>query len=179
MALVLDRQIPALISAERVDEIATACRLAEEFGWDWALVGASAAQLVLDHLAEASVPVLLGPPGNYLYKDDAPDATLSLSADMARRGIPFALVSGDDESAPHVTLVERAQRAVRSGLSPERALRAITIDAARIMRIDNRVGSVEAGKDADLVLYDGDPFSYATRVEAVLVNGKVAYRRRD
>jgi imidazolonepropionase-like amidohydrolase len=179
LALVLNKQIPVLISAERVDEIATARRLAEEFGWVWALVGASAAHLVLEHLAEASVPVLLGPPGNYAYKDDASETTLSLPADMARRGIPFALVSGDDEAAPHVTLVERAQRAVRNGLSAERALRAITIDAARILRIDDRVGSVEAGKDADLVLYDGDPFSYATRVEAVLVNGKVAYQRRD
>ena len=179
LALVLDKEIPALISAERVDEIATARRLAEEFGLEWALVGASAAHLVLEHLAEASVPVLLGPPGKYLYKDDAPNTTLSLPADMARRGIPFALVSGDDEAAPHITLVELAHRAVRSGLSPERALRAITIEAARILRIDGRVGSVEAGKDADLVLYDGDPFAYATRVEAVLVNGQVAYRRKD
>jgi imidazolonepropionase-like amidohydrolase len=179
LAAVLNKEIPALISAERVDEIATARRLAEEFGMDWALVGASAAHLLLEHLAEASVPVLLGPPGTYVYKEGAEDTTLSLPVDMARRGIPFALVSGDDEAAPHVSLVERAQRAVRNGLSSDRALRAITIDAARILRVDDRVGSVEKGKDADLVLYDGDPFSYTTRIEAVLVNGKVAYRRRD
>jgi imidazolonepropionase-like amidohydrolase len=179
LALVLEREIPALISAERVDEIATARRIAEEFGWDWVLVGASSAQLVLDHLAEASVPVLLGPPGDYVYDKDAPSVTLSLPAELSRRNMRFALVSGDDEAAPHVTLFERARRAVRHGLSPDRALRAITIDAAGILQIDKHVGSVEKGKDADLVLFSGDPFALSSRIEAVLVNGKIAYQQRD
>ncbi len=64
-----------------------------------------------------------------------------------------------------------------NGLGVERALRAATLDAARILGIADRVGSLEPGKDADLVLYDGDPFEYTSHVEAVVVDGEVAYRR--
>jgi imidazolonepropionase-like amidohydrolase len=87
------------------------------------------------------------------------------------------LVSGDDEIAPRVSLLERAQFAMRGGLDQEQALKAITIDAARLLGIDDRVGSVEIGKDADLVLYDGGPFSTTTKVVAVLVDGKIAFQR--
>ena len=78
--------------------------------------------------------------------------------------------AGDDESAPRVSLIEQARWAVRGGLANDEALAAITIEPARILGIDHRVGSVEVGKDADLVLYDEDPFSYRTQVVAVLVD---------
>jgi len=176
LALVLEKKVPALISAERVDEIATAMRIAAEFGLQWALVGATDLHLLMDRIAGASAPVLLGPPGDALFETD-PNNFLMVPAGLRKRNVPFALVSGDDESAPRVSLIEQARRAVRGGLSVDEALAAITIEPARILGIDHQVGSVEVGKDADLVVYDGDPFSYATRVVAVLVDGAVVYQR--
>jgi imidazolonepropionase-like amidohydrolase len=176
LAWVLEKKVPALISAERVDEIATAMRIADEFGLEWTLVGATDLHLLMDHFAKASVAVLLGPPGDALFGSD-PNAFLEVPAGLRERTVPFALVSGDDESAPRVSLLEQARWAVRAGLSADEALAAITLSPAHILGIDNKVGSVDVGKDADLVLYDGDPFSYATQVVAVLVDGAVAHQR--
>jgi imidazolonepropionase-like amidohydrolase len=176
LTLVLEKKVPTLISTERVDEIATAMRLAEEFGLEWALVGATDLHLLMDQLAETSVPVLLGPPGDALFEAD-PNIFLMVPAGLRKRTVPFALVSGDDESAPRVSLIDQARWAVRGGLTGDEALAAVTLSPARILGIDHKVGSVEIGKDADLVLYDGDPFSYATQVVAVLVDGAVAHQR--
>ena len=103
---------------------------------------------------------------------------LRLPAALKAGGVRFALVSGDDELAPRLALSELAARAAANGLDTEDALSAITIDAAHILGVASRVGSIEVGKDADLVLYDGDPFSYRTHVTAVLVDGKVAYQEK-
>jgi imidazolonepropionase-like amidohydrolase len=177
LTLVLEKKVQALISAERVDEIATAIRIADEFELEWVLVGATDLHLLMDQIAKASVPVLLGPPGDAKFETD-PNTFSVVPAGLRKRMVPFALVSGDDESAPRVSLLEQARWAVRGGLEADDALAAITTEPARILGIDDRVGSVEVGKDADLVLYDGDPFSYATRVVAVLVDGAVAHQRQ-
>jgi imidazolonepropionase-like amidohydrolase len=177
LALVLDGQISALVSAERVDEIATAMRLADEFGFELMIVGATDAHLLVDKLAGSPVPILLGPPGDAVFRYERADDLVELPSRLNERRVPFALVSGDDERAPRLSLLERAQFAIRGGLDPEQALKAITIDPARLLGIDDRVGSVETGKDADLVLYDGSPFSSTTKVVAVLVDGKIAYQR--
>jgi imidazolonepropionase-like amidohydrolase len=157
LALVLEKKVPTLISAERVDEIATAMRIADEFGREWALVGATDVHLLMDQLAEAAVPVLLGPPGDALFETD-PNSFLMVPAGLRKRTVPFALVSGDDETAARVSLIERARWAVRGVLSADDALSAVTLLPARILGIDDEVGSVETGKDADLVLYDGTGF---------------------
>ena len=177
LALVLEGQISALVSAERVDEIATAMRLADEFDFKLMIVGATHAHLLVDQLAASPVAVLLGPPGDAVFRTEWTGDLVELPSRLNERRVPFVLVSGDDEIAPRVSLLERAQFAIRGGLDQEQALKAITIDAARLLGIDDRVGSVEIGKDADLVLYDGGPFSSATKVVAVLVDGKIAFQR--
>ena len=100
------------------------------------------------------------------------------AAILARRGVPITFQSGFEDYVPR-THVVRFEAAVAGawGLGFEAALRALTIDAARRLRVDDRVGSLERGKDADLVLYDGDPFEYTTHVEAVIVDGAVAWQR--
>ncbi len=177
LALVLAGQISALVSAERVDEIATAMRLADEFGFQLMIVGGTHAHLLVDKLAGSPVPVLLGPPGDAAFREEKAEEIVELPSRLNERHVPFALVSGDDERAPRLSLIARAQFAMRGGLDLEQALKAITIDPARVLGIDDRVGSVETGKDADLVLYDGPPFAPTTKVLAVLVNGKIAYQR--
>jgi imidazolonepropionase-like amidohydrolase len=175
LALVLERKIPALVSAERVDEIATALRLAKEFDLDLIISGASSAHLLLDHLSQCCV--LVGPPSEAQYVVDVRERPPAIPAALAAKGISFALASGDETQ--HISLLARAGMAVRNGLDPNLALASITIDAARILGLESQIGSLEVGKDGDIVLHDGDPFSYTTHVETVLVNGRIAYQRKE
>jgi imidazolonepropionase-like amidohydrolase len=175
LVMVLEGEVPALVSADRVDELATALRLAEEFGLRLVLVGAADAPVVLDRLAEAGGPVLLGPPGHRASGAEPTEPYPGTPARLRDRSIPFALVTGNGEESARWSLLELARSAVRGGLTLQEALEAITIVPARILGVDGDLGSIEAGKAADLVLFDGDPLEAATRVTAVLVNGRSAY----
>ena len=175
--LALKRDIPVLVSVSRVDELATALRVADEFKLRVVLVGATDAHLIVDRLRVAQVPVLVGPPGDRIFDEAVRDQRLALPATLKAQQVPFAIVSGDDEEAPRVVLLQAVARATAFGLDPETALAAVTINAARILGVEARLGSIEPGKDADLVLFDGEPFSARARVTAVLVNGEIAYRR--
>ena len=107
--------------------------------------------------------------------EDTENLAMDTAAKLADAGIPFALQSGYEGYVPktRVVLFEAALAAAR-GLGFERALASVTLDAARILGIDARAGSLTEGKDADLALFDGDPFEYATHVTATVVAG-VAY----
>jgi imidazolonepropionase-like amidohydrolase len=177
LTLVLDREIPALVSAERADELATALRLAEEFGLDLRIVGGTEAGTLLDRLEGAGVPLLLGPPGESALGAGKGQALLETAARLEEQGIPFALVTGDDGDAARWSLMGWARAAVRGGLSPVDALEAITISPARILGLDRELGSIEVGKAGDLVLFDGDPMEAPTRVQSVYVAGRAVYVR--
>ena len=177
LAKVLEREIPALVSAERADEIATALRLAGEFGFESLLVGATQVRVALPLVLEANVPVLLGPPGEAALRTETGDLLPQTASELGDRGIRFALVTGDDEGAAQSSLLVVARSAIRGGLTLEKALEAITISPARILGLDADLGSVEEGKVADLVLFDGDPGAASTRVAAVFVEGTAAYVR--
>jgi imidazolonepropionase-like amidohydrolase len=173
LAQVLAGELPALVTAQRATEILTALRLAREYGFRLVLDGAAEAYLVLDEIREAGVPVILHPtmvrPGGELE-----NASFETAARLREAGIPMALQSGYEGYVPktRVVLFEAAVAAA-NGLSFDEALATITIDAARILGVDDRVGSLEAGKDADVVLFDGDPFEYTSHVCGVLINGAV------
>jgi imidazolonepropionase-like amidohydrolase len=106
------------------------------------------------------------------------NASIENSAILTQAGVPVAIMTGFKAHVPknHVLLYE-SRVAAANGMGFEGALRASTIESAKILGIADRVGSLEAGKDADVVLYDGDPFEYTSHVTAVLVNGKLNYRR--
>jgi imidazolonepropionase-like amidohydrolase len=166
---VLNRQVPALITAQRVPEILAALRLQEEFGFDLVLDGAAESYMVIDEIRRAGVPVILHP------------TMVRLGGETGRlreAGIPVALQSGFEGYVPktRVVLFEAAVAAA-NGLSMEDALRTITIDAARIIGQDRRVGSLERGKDGDVVVFDGDPFEYTSHVCAVVIEGHVVSER--
>jgi imidazolonepropionase-like amidohydrolase len=175
LAMVLEGDVPALASADRADELATALRLAEEFGFHLVIVGAADASVVLDRLAGSGVPVLLSPPGHRATVAEPMELLPGGPARLRDLGIPFALVTGVGEDAPRWSLLGMARSAVQGGLTLREALEAITIAPARILGVDGEVGSIEIGKAGDLVLFDGDPLHAATRVKAVLVDGKAAY----
>lgn len=172
---VLEGEIPALVSAERADELSAALRLGEEFGIGFSIVGAADAQVLLSRLAGSGVPILLGPPGDAALQSDDGGALFERAASLREWDIPFALVTGDDEHAPRTTLLEQARAAVRGGLSPAEALEALTITPARFLGLDGGLGSIEEGKEADLVLFDGDPMDAATQVLAVFIGGNAFF----
>jgi len=171
LADILDRKIPALITANKAPDIMTALRLQKEFGFKMILDGVAEAYLVLDELKAANVPVILHPTMVRTYGDTR-NASFETAAKLKQAGIKFALQSGYESYVPKTRLVlYEAALAVANGLSLEDGLRTITIDAAEILGISNRVGSLEKGKDADVVCFDGDPFEYTSHVCQVIING--------
>lgn len=173
LADILDKKIPALITANKATEIMTALRLQKEFGFKMILDGAAEAYLVLEELKSANVPVVLHPTMVRTYGDTR-NASFETASKLKQAGIKFALQSGYEGYVPKTRVVlYEAALAVANGLSFEDGLRSITIDAAEILGVSNRVGSLEAGKDADVVCYDGDPFEYTSHVCQVIINGQV------
>jgi imidazolonepropionase-like amidohydrolase len=173
MARVLNREVPALVTAQRVPEILAALRLKEEFGFDMVLDGAAESYLVIDQIRRAGVPVILHPSMVRLGGETA-GATLETAHRLRQAGITVALQSGYEGYVPKTRVVLwEAAIAAANGLPMEDALRTITIDAARIIGQERRVGSLERGKDGDVVIFDGDPFEYTSHVCIVVIEGQV------
>jgi len=173
LGLVLRREVPLLVTVHRANDIATALRLAEEFEVRLVLDGAAEAYLVAEQIRKAGVPVILHPT---MARDAGETENLSkeTAAVLRKAGIPVALQSGYESYVPKTRVVLfEAAAAATYGLSFEEALAAITIDAARILGIDARVGSIEPGKDGDLALYDGDPFAWTSHCVATVIEGEV------
>jgi imidazolonepropionase-like amidohydrolase len=173
LAKVLRKEIPLLVNADRARDIMAALRLAQEFDIRIVLDGAAEAYLVVDEIKAAGVPVIVHPTMSRSY-GDAENLSFETAATLRKAGIPVALQSGFEGYVPktRVVLFEAAMAAA-NGLSAQEALATITIDAARILGIADRVGSIERGKDADLALFDGDPFEYTSHVTHVLIDGNV------
>jgi imidazolonepropionase-like amidohydrolase len=173
LARLLNRELPALVTAQRVPEILAALRLREEFGFDLVLDGAAESYMVIDEIRRAGVPVILHPTMTRLGGETA-HATLETARLLRDAGITVALQSGFEGYVPKTRVVLfEAAIAAANGLSMEDALRTITIDAARIIGVGDRVGSLERGKDGDVAVFDGDPFEYTSHVCATIIDGRV------
>ena len=174
LARVLSGEAAALITAHRAHDILTALRLADEFDLRMILDGGAEAYLVTDELKAANVPVILHPT-MIRAGGEAKNASFETAATLHDAGLLVAIQSGYEAYVPktRVVLFEAAVAAA-NGLGMEDALRAVTIDAAQILGIADRVGSLAEGKDADLVLFDGDPFEYTSHVCTVIAGGEIA-----
>ena len=181
---VVEGKTPVIVHAERMDDILTALRLADEFGLKIILDGATDAYRVVDEIKKRGIPVILE---NILRGvGQVEDAGFSNSnpAVLAGAGVPVAFRSkegiwqwpaaGQTGGDP----LEVAAFACRYGMPEEAALRAVTIDAARIAGIADRVGSLEPGKDADILILRGHPLATASIPEAVFMDGKLIYQSR-
>jgi imidazolonepropionase-like amidohydrolase len=170
---VLKREIPLLVSAQRAQDIVSALRLAKEFNLRIILDGAAESYLVVDEIKAAGVPVIIHPT-MYRASGEMENLSMETAATLRKAGIQVALQSGYETYVPktRVVLFEAAVAAA-NGLTVEEALATVTTGAARILGINNRVGSLEAGKDADLALFDGDPFEYTSHVIGVVINGQI------
>ena len=176
---VLAKKLPLMITANRAQDIMGALRLKQEFDLDLVIDGAAEAYLLLDELRDAGVAVILHPTMTRQFGDYA-NASFTTAAALREAGIPFALQSGYEAYVPKTRVVLwEAGFAVGHGLAFEDALRTVTIDAARIIGVGDRVGSLEPGKDGDIAMFDGDPFEYTTHVTGVVIDGVVVSREAN
>ena len=168
---VLKRELSAHFHAHRADDILTAIRIAKEFNLDYVIVHGTDGHLIADILAEEGARVICGPLLTDRSKPELFHQKLENPAILAKAGVQVAICT-DHPELPAEYLPLSAAMAVRAGMDPEEALRAITINAARIAGIDNRVGSLKPGKDADIVLCSAHPFDMSCKVQAVFIDGK-------
>jgi imidazolonepropionase-like amidohydrolase len=170
---VLEGKKALLITADRAQDIASALRLGEEFGIRVWLDSAAEAYQLIPEIKKAGVPVLLHP-SMARASGDRENMTFRSAALLKENGIPFAIEGGYEAYVPKVRIVLfEAGVAAAHGLSKQDALESITLSAARILGISDRVGSIDVGKDADLALYDGDPLEYTTHCTGTVIDGVV------
>ena len=172
-AKMLSRELPLLVTAQRSQDILTAIRLAKEFDLRLVLDGAAESYLVTEQIKASGYPVILHPT-MYRSGGETENLTMEAASRLKAANIPFALQSGYESYVPKTRVVLfEAALAAANGLSFEEALASITIDAARLLGIDDRVGSLESGKDGDVALYDGDPFEYTSHCIGTVIDGEV------
>jgi imidazolonepropionase-like amidohydrolase len=171
LARVLQREIPLLITAHRAHDLQAALRIADEFEVQVVLDGAAEAYTMLPEIQRAGVWVLPHPAMARTVGELA-NGTMELPKLLLEARVPFALQSGFEGYVPKTRVVTfEAGVAVGRGLPADAALRALTLDAARLLGVGQRLGSLEPGKDADLALWDGDPFEYTTHCLGAVIDG--------
>ena len=169
---VLKREIPLKAHAHRSDDIMTAIRIAKEFGLRLTLEHCTEGHLIVDELKAASVPVAVGPGLSSPSKLELLNLSWTTPGILASAGIQVSIIT-DAPVVPQQYLPLCAGEAVKAGMDPFLALQAITINPARHIGVEDRVGSLEEGKDADIVLADGNPLVSDTSIKYVIVDGKI------
>jgi imidazolonepropionase-like amidohydrolase len=174
LGLVLAGEIPWRQHCHRADDIATALRLADEFGYRLVIDHGTEAVLLADRLAERGVPVLIGPLLTSRSKVELRNRSLANPGRLAEAGVELGIIT-DHPVVPIHLLHVQAALAVREGLDPAAALRAVTLTPARVLGLDDRLGSLEPGKDATLCVWSGDPLDARSRVEAAWIEGRQVF----
>jgi imidazolonepropionase-like amidohydrolase len=178
LAKVLRREIPWRQHCHRADDIATAMRIADEFGYDLVIDHGTEAHLVADLLAARNIPVIIGPLFTSRSKVELRNRSLANPGKLAAAGVTIAITT-DHPVVPINFLVHQASLSVKYGLDRDTALQALTINPARIIGVDERLGSLEPGKDADIVIWSGDPLDVLSRVQRAFMDGREIYTAVD
>lgn len=175
---VLNREVPVKAHAHRADDILTAIRIAKEFNLDMTLEHCTEGYLISDILAKEKMDVILGPLLTDRSKVELRNQSLKAPGILSKAGVNVSIMT-DHPCVPIQYLMLSAAMAVREGMESFAALRAITSQAAKACRIDKRVGSIETGKDADLVIYDGYPLDWNSKVQMTIINGNIVFERKE
>jgi imidazolonepropionase-like amidohydrolase len=175
---VLRREIPWRQHSHRADDIATAMRIADEFGYRLVLDHGTEAHLLADVIAAKGIPVVIGPLFTSRSKVELRNRSLANPGRLAKAGVTIAITT-DHPVVPIHFLVHQAAFAVREGLDATTAYEALTINPARIAGIDDRLGSIEVGKDGDLAIWSGDPLNVLSRVQRAFIEGDQIYSYND
>ncbi len=169
-------KIPLKAHVHRTDDIFTAIRIAKEFGLGLTLDHCTEGHLIADAIAESGFPAIVGPTLASRTKDEVRLSDFKTVGVLQKAGVTVAITM--DHPVTRIQYLPLcAGLAVKEGMDRWAALRAITIDAARICRVSHRLGSLTVGKDADLVIYDGDPLEISSSVAATIINGNVVWPR--
>ena len=171
---VLNREIPWRQHCHRADDIATALRMADEFGYELVLDHGTESWKIADLIGARGVPVLYGPLIVTRSKVEVRDRTLAAPGILDRAGVPVSIIT-DHPVVGIEHLALQAALAHREGMDADAALRAITINPARVMGVADRIGSLEEGKDADVVLWTGNPLEVASKVLRTWISGEQVY----
>ncbi|MFP3950953.1 MAG: amidohydrolase [Candidatus Bathyarchaeia archaeon] len=171
---VIKKEIPLRAHAHRADDVATAVRIAEEFELNMSWEHATEGHRIAEWIANKGIPAVWGPSLTARSKWEMRDLSFETPKILHEAGVKFAIQT-DAVGRTIGFLPICAGLAVRDGLPYEAALKSITITPAEILGVDDRVGSIEAGKDADLRILDGDPLSLMTKVEKVLIDGEIVW----
>jgi imidazolonepropionase-like amidohydrolase len=172
---VLHREIPWRQHCHRADDIATAMRIAKEFGYDLVIDHGTEAHLLADQIAAAGIPVVIGPLFTSRSKVELRNRSIANPGRLAAAGVEISITT-DHPVVPIHFLIHQATLAVKEGLDREVALRAVTIHPARVIGCADRLGSLEPGKDAEVVIWSGDPLDVMSRAEVAYSSGQEVYR---
>ncbi len=167
---VLKREIPLHAHAHRADDIATAIRIAEEFNLRLVIIHCTEGHKVAKHLARKKVPAVIGPTMFWTSKPETRERSFKTAVILSRAGVQVALQT--DSLTPMNYFPLLPMYAIKHGMSREEALLCVTLNPAEILGIQNQVGSLEKGKDADMVIWSGHPFEFYSEVTQVFINGK-------
>lgn len=173
---VLEKKIPLKAHAHQANDFFTALRIAHEFGVNITLEHVTEGHLVPEELAEEHVPLAVGPSLTHASKFELQNKSWETPGVLANAGCDVSIIT-DSTVIPQQYLPLCAGMAVKAGMDPFDALKAITINPAKHIGIADRVGSLEAGKDADVVITAGCPFEVFTEVKAVLIDGKLVHSK--
>lgn len=173
---VLRREIPLKAHAHRADDIFTALRIAKEFNLRITLDHCTEGHLIVDYLVKEGAPAIVGPSFGHKTKYELINKTFETVPVLAKAGVKVAICT-DSPVTPLESLPLMAGFAVKAGLDPAEALKAITINPAEILGIDDRVGSIEVGKDADFAVFEGHPFEIAGKAWLVVINGQIVKKQ--
>jgi imidazolonepropionase-like amidohydrolase len=171
---VLDGDVPWCQHVHRADDMHTAMRLADEFGYRLIINHCTEGHLLADEIAERGIPVITGPLMTSRSKVEVGNRTLANPGILDRAGVKVALTT-DAPVIPIEFLVYQAILCVKEGMDRDSAIRALTVNPAEIMGLDDRVGSLRPGMDADVVVWSGDPLDIMSRAQRVFVDGREVY----
>ncbi|MCB9870040.1 MAG: amidohydrolase family protein [Planctomycetes bacterium] len=168
---VLEGKLTVHTTARAEQDIRTALRIAKEFGYKTVIQGGTETWRVIDDVAEAQAKVVFSPPSlSGANNPDGAQGRLHTLNMMAERGVPFAIQT--ESSLGERSLAHEAMVAMRNGLSFDKALAAVTLVPAQVLGIDDRMGTLQPGKDGDVVVWSGSPFDPTSRAERVFINGR-------
>ena len=174
---VLKKEIPLKAHAHRADDILTAIRIAKEYGLDMTIDHGTESHLIADEVKKSGFPVIVGPDLSSRSKLEIQNMNFKTNRILHDTGVLFAITTDHP-----VTMIQYlplcAGLAVKHGLPMEEGLKAITINAAKICRVDDRVGSLKVGKDADIAIFSGNPMEVFTKTLYTIIDGKIVYEHK-
>jgi len=177
---VLKKEIPLHAHAHRSDDIATIIRIAEEFDLEVVLIHCTEGPQIAEYIAEKNIPAIVGPT---IYHSSKPENKVrqvkgfQTVADLVKAGVKVSLQT--DSLTPMIYFPILPMSAIKAGLTREEALKCVTINPAEALHIEDKVGSLEPRKDADIVIWSGDPFDFYNHVDSVYIDGKLRYSNKN